>query len=467
MIANDRNGIKMSNNSSRQAYYLVVPCVLFSLSQIVIHTILPQIILELVCLENRSTANCNDSDTSSKASIINMISFTLVNIPCIFIIGFYNSFANKYGLKHALTAPVVGNFLFLSFILAAFHMKSYKAVIMIGSIFCGISGSRSTFIMATFAYAADISTQQERSDVFSLIEASIYCAKIGCPITIGILSNHYGFDISLILGIFSSLVNIIWILFVMKDPIPNEGIDPSLLQANCSDEFRSNGNKEDLKLTFHPLATFHSLGLLCDSNRITIPFISAVYFLYHFIAAGVHPLEILYMKYAFDWNAEDIGLFGSLSGFIEITSMLLAPVIAARLLRLEMSDLNWIGTSLWAKALFFFLFGLANFSIQLYLILCILILCGPIVPRIRSYLSKAVKLEEQSNLFAALAALDAISAFLSPVFLAAYSQTVFYCPGCVFEIIGFSFVLSSLIIVFMRCRYQALMLEYLPISESS
>jgi hypothetical protein len=248
----------------------------------------------------------------------------------------------------------------------------------------------------------------------------------------------------------------------MKDPPSNEGIDPSLLQANCSDGFRSNGNKEDLKLTFHPLATFHSLGLLCDSNRITIPFISAVYFLYHFIAAGVHPLEILYVKYAFDWNAEDIGLFESLSGFIEITS-----VIAARLLRLEMSDLNWIGIGLWAKALFFFLFGLANFSIQLYLILCILILCGPIVLRIRSFLSKAVKLEEQSNLFAALAALDAISAFLSPVFLAAYSQTVFYCPGCVFEIIGFSFVLSSLIIVFMRCRFQALMLEYLPISESS
>jgi MFS-type transporter involved in bile tolerance (Atg22 family) len=173
------------------------------------------------------------------------------------------------------------------------------------------------------------------------------------------------------------------------------------------------------------------------------------------------------MKYVFNWNAEDIGIFGSLSGFMEITSMLLAPVIATRFLRLEISDLDWIRIGLWAKAIFFFLFGLANFGIELYLMLCILILCGPIVPRIRSYLSKAVELEEQSNLFAALAALDAISAFLSPLFLAAYSQTVFYCPGCVFEIIGFVFILSSFIIAFMRCRFQTIMLEYSPISESA
>jgi MFS family permease len=146
---------------------------LYSISQIMIHTIVPQVILELVCLEENNATNCNDSDISSKASILNMIIFTLVNIPCIFLIGFYSSFANKYGLKHTLIAPIVGNFLFLGFVLAAFHMKSYRAVLMLGSIFCGISGSRSIFLMATFAYAADISTKQERSEVFGVIEVLV------------------------------------------------------------------------------------------------------------------------------------------------------------------------------------------------------------------------------------------------------------------------------------------------------
>lgn len=462
----------MLNISSHQAYYLVVPCTLFSLSQIVVHTILPQVIVELVCLEDGETVDCNGSDISSKASLINMISSTVINIPCIFIIGFYASFANKYGLKPTLMAPVIGNFLFLSFILAAFHMKSFKAVIMLGSILSGLSGSRSTFLMATFAYAAEISTKQERSDVFSVIEASIYCAKIVCPIMIGILSTKYGFDLSLFLGILFCLLNAIWILIVMEDPIANEGSTSLLLRANSSDGVQRSVSEidknDDLKLTFHPLATFYSLGMLCGNcrgNRMTLLFISAVYFLYHMIAAAVHPLEILYMKFVFNWGADNIGLFGSINGFMEITSMLLAPVIAAKLLRLNMSDLNWIEIGLWAKALFFLLFGLANHSIELFLILCIMILCGPVVPRTRSYLSKAVNLEEQSNLFAALAALDAISAFLSPIFLATYSQTIFYFPGCIFEIFAFLFVLSSLTVFFVRCRFQTLILEYLPISE--
>ena len=47
-------------------------------------------------------------------------------------------------------------------------------------------------------------------------------------------------------------------------------------------------------------------------------------------------------------------------------------------------------------------------------ILLLLLFCGPIVPRTRSYLSKAVKCAEQTELFVAIAALEALGAALGP-----------------------------------------------------
>ena len=116
---------------------------------------------------------------------------------------------------------------------------------------------------------------------------------------------------------------------------------------------------------------------------------------------------------------------------------------------------------------FFLLFGLVTNTVELFLILFVLIFCGPVVPRIRSYLSKSVDSKEQNELFAALAALDAISAFLSPIFTAMYYGTVSYYPGFVFEIISFLFVLSALVILFVRRRLSRTLLDVLSATEAA
>jgi MFS-type transporter involved in bile tolerance (Atg22 family) len=64
--------------------------------------------------------------------------------------------------------------------------------------------------------------------------------------------------------------------------------------------------------------------------------------------------------------------------------------------------------------LYYILFGLAKKGEHLFAILVLLLFCGPIVPRTRSYLSKAVKCVEQTELFVAIAALEALGAALGP-----------------------------------------------------
>ena len=213
-----------SSSSSFIAYTTILPTFLFSISQIILHAIVPQVIVELVCLHESGSMDCDGSDVSGKASVINFLSATIISIPNVFVIGFYASFSRRYGLKPTLLTPVIGNFLFLLFVyLAKIWTSWYKPLIMlgnptpfvllqpiyipspshvstsstnttIGSLISGLSGSRNTFMLATFAYAADVSEPQERSNVFSIIESAIYLARVVCPLTIGMLNQRCGID---------------------------------------------------------------------------------------------------------------------------------------------------------------------------------------------------------------------------------------------------------------------------------
>ena len=491
----------MSAAWKTEAYSIVFPTVFFSLSQIAVHSVLPQIIVELVCLADSDGIDCDNSDVSGKSSLISLISSCIINIPCILMIGFYASFANKYGLKPTLLSPVLGNFLFLLCIAIARYSKYHYSIIMFGSLLSGISGGRNSFMMATFAYAADVTSLEERSDVFSVIESSIYCAKIFCPLTIGMLSNKYGFGLSTVMGMTFCLINIFWIVFAMDDHIADSDSDYGMvydlgsMTRACvplnSPAMRMSIDNEDgllynkeivlsygatkkkvdendngnhppdnfhrgrirYELTFHPFATCFTMNKLWNSSSTgssSVPLMSGIYFLYHMIAVGAHVIEILFMKFELNWNPYYIGLFGSMHGLMEMISMVAIPVIATHLLRLEMTDIKWIEIGLWAKFVFFLFFGLVTNTVELFLILFVLIFCGPVVPRIRSYLSKCVDSHQQNELFAALAALDAISAFLSPIFTAIYYGTVPYYQGFVFEIISVLFVLSALVVLFVR-----------------
>ena len=178
----------MEPSSSFLAYSTILPTLLFSVSQIILHAIVPQVIVELVCLHESGSENCDGSDVSAKASLLNLVSATIISVPNVLVIGFYASFSKRYGLKPTLLTPVLGNFVFLCLVyLAKLWPTFYRPLIMVGSLGSGLSGSRNTFMLASFAYAADVSAPEERSNVFSIIESAIYTARVFCPLTIGML----------------------------------------------------------------------------------------------------------------------------------------------------------------------------------------------------------------------------------------------------------------------------------------
>jgi MFS family permease len=117
----------------------VVPNLLFSVTQIVLHVCLPQLLLQLVCKEMGLTGlECDSAAVSGQASIVSLYSSVLIAVPGLFIVGFYGKFADYYGLKMTLLCPVVGNFLFLACMCwALLHPEHYFPILMLGSVISG------------------------------------------------------------------------------------------------------------------------------------------------------------------------------------------------------------------------------------------------------------------------------------------------------------------------------------------
>ena len=167
---------------------------------------------------------------------------------------------------------------------------------------------------------------------------------------------------------------------------------------------------------------------------------------------GEVSIEILYQRRMFHFSPVTIGYFGSVSGVMQCLSMLALPPIFYFIFRRHLADIHWIELGLWCRAVYFVLFALAAQGEQLFYILPILILCGPIVPRTRSYLSKAVLKTQQTELFVAVAALEAIGAAIGPTLTFGYSHTVSFYPGLMFHFIAGICVCSALVILYVRSR---------------
>jgi len=434
----------------KKALDTVLPNVLFSLSQIVIHACLPQVIVLLVC-QNMGYSDCDDASISAQASIISLLLSFIVNIPGLLIIGFYGSFADKYGLKNTLLIPILGNIIFLASIYQAIITPLYFVhILMFGALISGLSGSRNTFIMASFTYAADFSLPEERSNIFSVIESSIFVAKIIGPFVVGYLSDLYGFSQSLIVGIIICAVNIIVVSFGLKNPAVSMNVPEVFGDENTEKNHTENTENKMTELSFHPLTTFRKVSKLFGNNCLgdpSVPYIASAYFLYYMASMGEVTIEILFQKRMFHFSPETIGLFGSVSGLMQSISMLVMPLLFIRLFKFDLKDIYWIEIGLWSRAIYYFLFSYADNGVQLFYILPILILCGPVVPRTRSYLSKTVGINEQTDLFTAIAALEAVAAFFSPIYTYGYFHTVSIFPGLMFQVIAGICVIAALFIL--------------------
>ena len=161
-------------------------------------------------------------------------------------------------------------------------------------------------------------------------------------------------------------------------------------------------------------------------------------------------IEILFQKHTFHFSTEVIGYYGSVSGIVMVLSMVALPRLLMRVCGDDLPDIWWVEVGLWTRSVYYVLFSGASQWYQLFLLLPLLLPSGAIVPRARAYLSKSVEPTQQTSVFVAVAALEAIGALFSPLFSAGYYQTVSIFPGAMFFIIAVICCFSATIVRYVR-----------------
>ena len=89
------------------------------------------------------------------------------------------------------------------------------------------------------------------------------------------------------------------------------------------------------------------------------------------------------------------------------------------------------------RCIYYIAFSFLAASLEVYMLLFICFLCGPLIPMIRSFLANSVPLKMQSKVQATFGALQTVVMLLANVIVAIYSETIDILPGLTYWVIAF------------------------------
>ncbi|MFM7723146.1 MAG: TCR/Tet family MFS transporter [Bacteroidota bacterium] len=326
--------------------------------------------------------------------------YALMQFFCAPIMG---ALSDAHGRRPIILLSLLG--LGLDYLLMAFAPNMIW--LFIGRAVSGIMGA--SFSVAQ-AYIADISAPEKRAQNFGMMGAAFGLGFILGPVIGGILGNlepHYPFVAAAIL----SLLNLAYGFFILPESHPKENRRPfELKRAN----------------------PFSSLKNLSKHSGLIGLFI-AFFFLY-LAGFSVQSTWSFFGKFAFQWNADDIGY--SLGAVGVLVSLVQGGLI--RYTSKSLGDKKSILVGIIFSTVGLFLFSYATSGWMMYLFLVPYCLGGLATPALQSIISKQVPLNEQGEMQGTLSSLISITSFIGPLVMTSLfsvfssSSAPFKFPGAAF-----------------------------------
>jgi hypothetical protein len=204
--------------------------------------------------------------------------------------------------------------------------------------------------------------------------------------------------------------------------------------------------------------TLKLLGIPTQLGTILIMYAAFSTFFHHMASVGEFAIDILYFKSHFHWTAQMIGWFGTVTRAVEVVSMLAIPAVLAFVSNNRLDDLKFVQFGLAARAIFLVVLGSLpeGKGSYMYFVVPVLVFCGPITPRMRSFMSRQARPTEQAELFVGLAVVDSAASIGSMLFSWGYAATVKEYPGAMFQVLACVSLVSLVCLVVGSVRYPEL-----------
>ncbi|XP_046556691.1 solute carrier family 46 member 3-like isoform X1 [Haliotis rubra] len=351
------------------------------------------------------------------------------NVPAIFVNVILGSTSDYLGRKMLFFIPSVGFFLRYVFCVVIMALEMDYKYFYIAYVLDGFGGSFGAFLVASFAYTADI-TSNGRGRILATSALEVCVALAACA---GML----------ITGFFIPLVGYLNLNIIMTCTVFLAAVIILFLPETMDSR---------TKQPWSPITHFKKVfgfyffkkGTKTGAYRIMLLiFLFAV-----FSVVGRVGIETLYaLNRPFCWNSVQVGYFGALRiGLSNVGSL-----IAIKFLQRHFRDQTIALLGAVDAALACVLEGLATSGWMLYLVPVVGIVSATTIPVIRGSMSRMTSQTEQGAVFAGIGVVETVMNLISQVaYTSVYSATVGSLKGTVFFLMaGLSGVTTVLVIIWM------------------
>ncbi|KAL8572543.1 hypothetical protein ACOMHN_040447 [Nucella lapillus] len=357
-------------------------------------------------------------------------------IPAIFVALIFGSYADYFGRKFLVLAPIVGGFLKSLVILAVVYLDLDVRYLYLGFALEGLAGSFYVLSLGLFAAIADVTiSSRQRVMLFASLEISIGLAGALSLICMGFLINALGFAVPGLLICCCFLLACVCVLLLMPETLQDR---PRHLVLNPLTHLRK------------VFGFYYSEGsrwqrALFVLGQVTLFFIVMV-------NLGRMNVETLFeINSPLCWGSVQIGVFMGIRILLQNFTSLVVLKVLSRWMRIELIGMLGLVSGIAG----FTLQALADTDLMMYISGATGVLIMTVSPVVRTLLSRMAPRDKQGALFASMSAVETICHLTaSTIYNNVYTATLNVFPGAVFLLIAAILTLDcAMLMLFMvLCR---------------
>ncbi|XP_065093727.1 probable peptidoglycan muropeptide transporter SLC46 [Ochlerotatus camptorhynchus] len=337
---------------------------------------------------------------------------------------FIGPWSDRFGRKPVLLLTFIGCTLSHLLITVICALSSwyrldpwYYAISFVPS---ALSGATCTMLTSVFCYIADVTSEQERGNKMSVMEAALYSGML-----VGNISSSFILRLTNAFTVFaistgSSMLAVLYIAFSVKESVQITEEDRC---ESCCSKLRFLFRPRMVLDTFKTCFSWRSnygraiilIGILTLGGNI-------------FAIESNNTVFFLFVRKQFNWAVRKYSFYSSTETVLLVMGNLLATYILERLIGLTEAGIASIGFFSWMVNSI--AIAVASEPWHLYLAIAICTLKGVTDPMTRAFISNGAPPEAIGSIFSFSTTFEALMPLgAAPLYTIVYKHTLEYSPG--------------------------------------
>ncbi|KIW38240.1 uncharacterized protein PV06_09223 [Exophiala oligosperma] len=405
---------------------------------------------------------CRDPKVQSRVATFNLEASLLAGVFSAIISPHLGSLSDRYGRKGIIVFASLGAFMaeIITIIVGSNPGSVSVYWMLVGFLLDGLSGSFTTAMALSFAYASDCSAPERRNVAFGYFHGTLFSGIALGPILAGYLIKVTG--TVMVVFYFALGCHVFYILFITLFVPESLSKERQMLAREKRRDKRASTPRKDLVTKLRNYNLFKPLWVLRPTGEGTSPalrknlfVLAAIDTMMFGVAMGTMQIIIIYAEYRFGWTAVDSSMFLSAVNVCRVLCLVLLLPLLTRIFRgpapggassaghkgADMLDINIIRGSILFDLIGYLGYALTPSGAIMVLGGMIASLGGIGSPTLQSALTKHIPADRTGQVLGASGLLHALARVVAPtVFNLIYRQTVGVYAGIVFLCLASIFV---------------------------